>query len=138
METTSFNKEVVCVGVYMDRNRGVNSWKNYFVVFQESKGITWYIEPVNKCISPEAVMQVHSIDEEHLLFGGRLTKEEIDVSLVRVSLDNLLHIIVSAFRVPQPHAPNLAHFVDARVRVESMSSDLGTVRDVIKKSASGF
>lgn len=138
METANFSKDVIDVAVYMDRNRGVITPRNSFVVFKDSRGMTWYIEPVNKCCTVEAVMLVHSIKDEDVLFGGQLTRETLDASFVRVTVDDFCKFIASAFRVPQPHAPALQLFIDARVCLNSAPLGVGTIRDVIKQSPWGF
>ena len=78
-------------------------------------------EPVNKCS-----------------FGGQLTRRRLDVNLVRVSLDDVYKLIISAYRVEQTHTRFLPLFVDAIVCINSVPSGVGSVRDLIRKSPWGF
>lgn len=138
METANSGKEVIDVAAYMDRDRGTVANKYSFVVFKDARGINWYGEPLNKCATIEAVMWVHSIQDKDVLFGGQLTRKRLDVNLVRVSLDDVYKLIISAYRVEQTHTRFLPLFVDAIVCINSVPSGVGSVRDLIRKSPWGF
>ena len=138
MEIVNYSKDVICVAVYMDRDRGVVASGNAFVVFRDSRGVNWYSEPLNKCATPDALMLVHSIKDKDALFGGQLTRRTLDANFLRVSLDGFHKLIVAAFRVEQPHARSLPFFVDAEVCINSLPSGVGSIRDLIKNSPWGF
>ena len=138
METADSSKDVIDVAAYMDRDRGAVASENSFVVFKGARGINWYCEPLNKCATVDAVMWVHSIQDEDVLFGGQLTRKRLDVNLVTVSLDDVYKLIVSTFRVKQLHARFLPLFIDAIVCINSVPPGVGSVRDLIRKSPWGF
>jgi hypothetical protein len=56
----------------MNRRRGSFSWRNYFAVRKDSKGIAWYIEPVSEiCSSVQDVIKTHSMSDGEILFGKK-------------------------------------------------------------------
>ena len=138
METTICSNDIAVADVYMGRYRGKTRNENSFAVSKSSRGITWYIEPINQCASPEKVIEVHLIQDNDLLLVGNLTRKNLDFSLVRLSLDDVCKVIVITFRVPQSCAPYLSWFIDAQVSINSILLDIGSVRDIIKKSDLGF
>ena len=83
-------------------------------------------------------MKIHSIRDEDVLVGGELSRESLDILFLRVDLDYFYAFLSSVFGIDQPHACELPLFVDAEVRLDSKPLGVGTVRDVIKKSRSGF
>lgn len=121
------------VAVYMDRHRGTVSLKNTFLVCTELRGITWYVEPLNKCGTFEDVRIGHSIQDENLLIDGFLTTEILEIHLLRVSREDLYTLVAKAFGKSHQCTPPLPLFVDARVKIRSLPLDIGTIRDVIKK-----
>ena len=139
METGNSSEDVIYVAVYMNRRRGSVRCKHCFVAFKDPVGITWHVEPINeRSTKPQDIMKIHSIRDEDVLVGGELSRESLDILFLRVDLDYFYAFLSSAFGIDQPHACELPLFVDAEVRLDSKPLGVGTVRDVIKKSRSGF
>ncbi len=90
------------------------------------------------CATSDAIMLVHSIQDNDVLFGGQLTRETLDANLLRISLEDFYKVIVGAFRAQQPHARSLQLFVDAIVCVDSVPTGVGSIRDLIRNSQWGF
>ena len=133
METSNYSIDEIHVAVYMDRHRGSISSKNAFAVYKDLRGITWYVEPVNKCRSYEDVIIGHALLDEDLLLGGILTTDILEVCFLRVNTEDLYKLVAKAFGQRHQSAPYLPQFVNARIRIGSSSLDIGTIRDVINK-----
>jgi len=48
------------------------------------------------CATSDAIMLVHSIQDNDVLFGGQLTRKTLDANLLRISLEDFYKVIVGA------------------------------------------
>jgi|ERR1051326_742600 hypothetical protein len=138
MQVDNLVPEVVDCAVYMNRYRGTYSKRNYFIAGKTKTIITWYIEPVNLCSSVDNVIEAHPMQDEDLLLGGMLTNQVLDLYFKRVALDDLCKIIVGSFGARQRYAPHLSWFTDARIALNAISLDVGSIGDVVKKFPRGL